>query len=267
MKVISGRFAVLLTLFLVVALAAPLDADWFRSGSHDTIKGSGKLTTEKRDIESFDRIENFISADITVRIGEPQKVELTFDDNLIDLVTTEVRGSTLEIRSERSYSSRKGCKIEIVVPSLEQVGISGSGDMNVSGLKCEDFELDIHGSGDFEGEGEVKYLSVKIHGSGDTEFRDLVSDEVSVSIYGSGDVYLDGEVAEFDVSINGSGDVDARRLEADDVTVAVYGSGDVYVKANDRLSAKITGSGDVTYYGNPKDVNRRIYGSGSLRKH
>jgi hypothetical protein len=49
--------------------------------------------------------------------------------------------------------------------------------------------------------------------------------------------------------------------------VAVYGSGDVYVKANDRLSAKITGSGDVTYYGNPKDVNRRIYGSGSLRKH
>lgn len=267
MKVVSGKLAVLVTFILLVALAAPLDAGWYHSGNDRAIKGSGKLTTENRDIESFDRIENFISADVTVKIGKAQQVKLTFDDNLIDLVTTEVRGSTLEIRSEESYNSRRGCKIEIVVPSLELAGINGSGDMTVSGLKAENFELDVHGSGDFEGEGEVKYLSLAIHGSGDVEFKDLVSDEVSVAIYGSGDVYLDGEAGECAVSVNGSGDVDARRLEADDVSVAVYGSGDVYVRANDRLTASINGSGDVTYYGDPKDVNRRVYGSGSLRRH
>ncbi len=267
MKAISYNFAVAISLFLIVALAAPLDAGWYSRSNHRTIKGSGKLTTEKRDIDSFDRIENFISADVTVKIGKPQQVKLTFDDNLIDVITTEVHGSTLEIRSDESFSSRKSCKIEIVVPSLELAGINGSGNMTVSGLKAEDFELDVHGSGDFEAEGEVKYLAVAIHGSGDVEFKDLVSDEVSVSIYGSGDVYLDGEAEEVAVSVNGSGDVDARQLEADDVTVAVYGSGDVSVRANDRLSAKINGSGDVTYYGNPKDINRRIYGTGSLHRH
>lgn len=262
----SHRYIVAFTAIVLLITALPLRADWFGWRSdRNTVKGSGDLITVDREVDSFDAIENYISADIVVKIGEPRSLKLTFDDNLIDLVSTEVYGHALEIRSEDSYSTRSHCKLEIVAPSLEEVAIHGSGDVTVDKLAAEDFELRIDGSGDFAAMGEVEYLDVRIHGSGDCEFHDLKSEEVFIRIHGSGDLVLDGKTGMLDAGIYGSGNIDARDLEAADVDINVFGSGDSRVTATERLTATVNGSGDVTYYGNPKDIDRQVRGTGRIR--
>ncbi|UCC45887.1 MAG: DUF2807 domain-containing protein [Candidatus Zixiibacteriota bacterium] len=199
-------------------------ADWKFFRRH--IEGSGDIVSEERIVDSFQRIKSSGSFDIEVKVGEEQTVTVWFDDNLIEYVITEVRRGTLEIRTERSYSSYDGCRIQITVESLEEVSLSGSGNIYVENLAGDEFVCTVSGSGDLTAEGEVNELEIKV---------------------------------------SGSGEVDARDLKAREAYVRVSGSGDVDVWATESLTGRVSGSGDITYYGNPEDVSTRVSGSGDIR--
>lgn len=209
---------------LIVALALPAQAGLF---GKRTIKGSGDIVTQTREIGQFDRIRANGSFDVFVTIGNEQKITVSFDDNLIDLIETDVKGRTLRLDSEGSYSSRKSCRVDITVPSLEAILVSGSGDFVVEGLDGGEFEYEVGGSSD---------------------------------------ATLSGTVDEIHIEISGSGDVDARNLKAKRAYVEIAGSGDVDVWADELFEGNIYGSGDIAYYGNPEKVTRQVFGSGDIRK-
>ena len=222
------KIAVTLVVVLSMATGSVSAGDiWKLFGCNRGIEGSGDMETQTRDVKPFSRIKSTGSFDIFVKIGGEQSVTVTFDDNLIEFVSTRVRGKTLQIESEESFSSRRGCRIEITVPELTSVHLSGSGDVEVIDLNQEFFEYSVSGSGDLRAEGKVQEIEIKV---------------------------------------SGSGDIDSRDLEAVDAYVRVSGSGDVRVYATESLDAHVSGSGDIAYYGDPKDVSRHVSGSGSIRK-
>lgn len=191
-------------------------------------RGSGEIATEVREVESFDRIKIDGSTDVFVTIGEEQSVSVTTDDNLLDNIETRVRGRhTLLISSHGNYRSRRGVRVDITVPELTSVRISGSGDADIVGLKGGAFEIDISGSGD---------------------------------------VTVEGEVDEIEINIEGSGDVDARDLKAKDAYVRIAGSGDVDVFASESFDGNVHGSGDIAFYGRPEHVSRHVSGSGDISR-
>ncbi len=214
--------AMLLALFV----GGTVSADWFGFSGRG-IKGSGDLVTEEREVGSFTRIESKGSADIIVTIGEKVSVKVTLDDNLIDLIETEVRGKTLRIDHEENYRSRHGCKIEITVPELEQVHLRGSGDILVERLKAEFFEF---------------------------------------KLAGSGSLIAEGTTDELELNLSGSGDIDTRELIAQEAYVSLSGSGEVKVYAEESFDGSLAGSGDIAIYGNPSDFSKSVSGSGSIRK-
>ena len=214
-------FSIALTIF-----ASSLQAGGF-SLFHKGIKGSGDLKSETRQVDNFTRIKMVGAFDVFVTVGKEQSITLTFDDNLLDNILTEVQGKTLILESEESYSSRKNCKIEITVPELEYVKLSGSGDIVVSELNSDMFEYELSGSGDLTAEGKVKDL---------------------------------------EINLSGSGDIDTHKLIAEDVYAKISGSGDIKVYASNRFDGKVSGSGDIVYYGNPKYTDKKVSGSGSIRE-
>ncbi len=218
--------AIMVFALLVVASQASADNFFNRLFGHGE-KGSGDLVTQTRDVDKFDELSLSGSFDVRIRVGEEQSVRVTFDDNLIDYIQTEVRHGELRIYSDGSFSSRHDCRVEITVPSLTDVSLSGSGDIDVTNLSGGDFSLSISGSGDITAEGKVDQLSI---------------------------------------SVAGSGDVDARDLEAQDADVHISGSGDVTVFASRYLDARVSGSGDIDYYGDPEKISSHVAGSGSIRK-
>jgi hypothetical protein len=226
------KVAFLTTVWLLAAWPGPGASvkadDFFRclfGGKH--VEGSGQAKSETRTVESFEEIELSGAYDVFVTIGPEQKVELTFDDNLIDLIRTQVRGHSLRIFSKESYSSDLNCRVDITVPKLEAVSCSGSGDIDVSDLKGELFEFDLSGSGGLR---------------------------------------VDGLVDKLEVSVSGSGDVDARELIAKDVYCSVSGSGNIRVHADSSLDGSVSGSGDISYYGSPEHISTHVSGSGRIHK-
>jgi hypothetical protein len=217
----------LLVTFVLCLFAATAGAHDFFGLFKSGVKGSGDLTTESRNVDDFKRIKSTGSFDVNIEVGKEYSLEITFDDNLIDLITSEVRGNTLYLTSEEHYRSRRSCKIDITVPELELVKLSGSGDITVTNLDSDKFEY---------------------------------------TISGSGDLVASGKVDELEVRISGSGDIDTRELIAKTVYATVSGSGDIKLYAEETLEGRVSGSGDIYYYGDPENVSTSVSGSGDITK-
>ncbi len=189
------------------------------------IVGSGKTATESRTVPAFRKVELQGSIDVEVTVGSAGPLKVEADDNLVKMITTEVRGDTLVVSTKGgSYSSKTSMKVVCSTASFDAGSINGSGNMLVRDVHGKDVSFDISGSG-----------SIAASGSTDTLKGD---------IQGSGDLHLD-------------------RLTARTAKVGISGSGGADVNVSDDLNVDIAGSGDVRYQGKPQ-VHKSISGSGGV---
>src|SRR5262249_45963645 len=110
---------------------------------------------------------------------------------------------------------------------------------------------------------ELEALSVI--GSGDVKLRGARGSKLALTLRGSGGIDADGSVDRLEAESAGSGNLALFKLNAKHVDVTLRGSGNAAITATERLSARVHGSGDVRYQGGPREVERTIHGSGSIR--
>jgi hypothetical protein len=214
--------------FLVGGLTAVLvyQFDVFGDSSSSSTQGSGVPVTQTREVDSFTSVELSGSNDVVVRIGESQSVVVKADDNLIDRVTTDVQSGTLIIdNAPGSFSTKSPMSVEVTVPALSALTLTGSGNIVVDDIAAESFRAELPGSGTLTGSGTATRLEVTVSGSGVVHFTELV---------------------------------------AKDAQAAVSGSGSIFVTVTERLDASVSGSGAVVYTGDPQDVKSSVTGSGTI---
>lgn len=230
------------------ALAALLVLPALPAAAHErgSVSGDGHPTTQRREVSEFDGIDLRGAADVSVRVGGERSVAVVVDGNLQPHLRTEVRGRTLVIDSDVSLRSRTEPRVEVTVPALRRVAISGAGDVVVEGGSGP-LQLAIEGAGEVRWKGEATVLRATIEGAGE--------------------LGLEGRAERLEVSVEGSGDVDARRLRAKDVAASVEGSGDVDVTVDGgTLTASVSGSGDIHWSGEAKVERASVTGSGEISR-
>lgn len=210
-------------LLSVCLLGAVLSLD----GCINKKEGSGVEASETRELGDFSKIELSGEANVVVTIGDPQSVIVRADDNLLADVETEVNDDTLEI-SEPSLTDlepRAGLTVEVTVPELQEVEVSGSGDLSVDGVLGELFRVEVSGAGNVEASGEVERVEAEVSGAGDVQLAELVAREA---------------------------------------TAEVSGAGDIHVHATESLVAEVSGAGDIRYSGDPADLETDVSGAGDI---
>lgn len=242
-------------------------------------------------VPAFTKIGFGVPGKAYVRQGNTQKVELEGTRDALDRVDASVEGNKLVIRSKEkwfnwNWSDTDRITVYITVKEIDGLSVSGSGDMvvenrircnalklSVSGsgsLKVEtdagDTEANVSGSGDMIVRGTLASFSSNISGSGKIEMNATISGIAAFEISGSGKAVATGNASGVDADISGSGKVLAADLETSKCRVRISGSGLVEINVKDELDAKISGSGDVRYRGNPAHINAHSSGSGSVKK-
>ncbi len=233
------------TLFLIIVTSlitasCVYDVNW--TGAEE---GSQKIVTKKIELDDFTKIILKGSSNIEINQGGKCLAELEIDDNLVEFIEFEINKTTLIISSKSSISPSV-YNIVLTMPSVEAIGVNGSGD-----IKCNM----LAGS---------PLLRLRINGSGTIELE-AKSDKVKAHINGSGDIILSGQSGELNATINGSGDLEASACIVENVNVSIRGSGDAQVNAVNKLDVEIFGSGDVGYLSKPKVLKQSVYGSGSVK--
>ena len=210
------------TIFLLIVIIIYFAKNKF---SFDRIEGSGNIVSEDRQLIGFKSISLLGSIDVNINYSDDTSCTVVGDDNIIEHVKTEVINDKLTIFIDKSYSSTKTLAVNLSVLKINELSVSGSGDIKFKNYKDDTLSLKISGSGDILGDGNVEKLTGKINGSGDLLLKELHSKSAKIKINGSGDAEL---------------------------------------WVSNSLIAKINGSGDINYHGNPKTVESEINGSGEI---
>lgn len=193
----------------------------------ETKEGSGNEASEQREVESFTAVSLSGGFDVVVTVGGTQEVTVRGDDNLLGDVETSVDDGTLELSQPDNVDlePKAGLTVEITVPEFESVDLSGAGDVNIEGLSVDEFRVDVSGAGDVEATGEVDRVEADVSGAGALRLEELVAREASVDL---------------------------------------SGAGDIHVHATESLTASLSGAGNITYSGDPPDVETDVSGAGQI---
>lgn len=245
---------------------------------------------ETRQVGSFTKISFRIPGKLYLKQGSPQKVELVGDKDVLKEIETDVEGTRLVIEKEGKWfdwDNDDKITAYVTVPSIEGISVSGSGDvigegritaddldLNVSGSgsltlefeASDEVQADVSGSGDMNIKGKCAQINSNISGSGKVEMGVTTSGSADFTVSGSGRIVASGAADVVTANISGSGKVLAADLAANRCEVKISGSGDVEINVKNEIDATISGSGTVSYRGNPGKVNSHSSGSGSLRK-
>lgn len=189
------------------------------------VKGSGVIITDTRKVATFNSLQLAGAFMTKISCQKGQQLQIRGDDNIVPLIRTEVQDGRLHIYTERSYSTESLLQLQIMVPDLKAVSVSGAHTVSVAGVANSSLVLDAGGASSFSVSGKTGILDAKL---------------------------------------SGGSTIAARKLKADQVSVSIDGAGDAEVFATKKLAVQITGVGDVTYYGNPTEVTRQILGVGNI---
>jgi hypothetical protein len=236
-----------IVLSLVMAITVSCSAQWGKK-----IKGNGEKVTIERATGDYDEIGVSGWFDVDLVDGKEGQLTLEGESNLLEYIVTEVKNGKLSIKTENNVNLKpsdwnNGIRITVPVESVSSISLSGSGDIvGKTTIKTDKLSTSMSGSGDIT-------LNVE-------------TNSLSASMSGSGDINFSGNTTDFSATISGSGDIKAFELEADNVEAIVSGSADIKVTANKMLQARVSGSGDITYRGNPEKLDTKTSGSGDISK-
>lgn len=212
------------------------------------LKGNGNIKTEDRNTGNFNGIRLSCSADLIISQGSTS-VKVKTDENLLKHVATTVEDGVLKIDVKKDrIRFTSAFEVYVTVPNLEVLKNLGSGDIR------------------FKGTYKANELFIVNSGSGDLDAEDLKLEECYVKSAGSGDIDLSGKTNSLTLTVAGSADVSAYNLTAVSASVSNSGSSDITLNIVEKLQARLNGSGDITYRGDPSQVDVRSNGSGEVYK-
>ena len=210
--------------------------------------GSGKVITQTRNVSDVLAIKVDYPAQVVVRQGEKQSVQVEAEDNLLKGLKTQVRNDALEIfyksNDGRHVNPTRPVKITIVVQDLKELDLTSAGEVIIEGLKTEQ-------------------LNLSLSGAGNTRLNEVSLRKLSVNLSGAGSMTASGIVENLGLDISGFGSFNGKQLHGNIVVVDLTGAGSATVWIDDQLDAQISGAGSVNYYGSA-NVRQRIYGLGSV---
>jgi hypothetical protein len=209
------RAAAVLVLGLAVSAAG--------CGSDSCVGGSGPIVSQTLDLSSFTGFDFQVGGDVTVVPGSTQQVVVRSQQNVIDILNRDVINGIWEIGYTQCAEGIGGFSVDITVPELDSVALSGAGTVNAQ-TETGAIDTILSGAGTVTLSGQVTSQHVTLEGSGTVEAFDLTTDETSVVLTGQGTVNVSA---------------------SEQLNVDLPGAGAVFYKGDPALNVRITGVGSV----------------------
>jgi len=210
----------------LLLLVLPLLVAGCHGGLGPQIKGSGKRELQKRDVAPFTSISTEGAFTIEITCQRDLSLEVEGDDNILELVTAEVKGNVLRLKNTKNYSTNEPVKFKISVPNLEGFSLNGAGRIDIKGMNNEKFEIDSNGA-------PV--------------------------------IFVSGTTKLIDIGVNGAGTINTTKLHASRGVVDANGAARIDLDVADQLDATVSGPSTVTYKGDPV-VNKTVRGPGKVER-
>ncbi|RLA60938.1 MAG: hypothetical protein DRQ89_12070, partial [Epsilonproteobacteria bacterium] len=224
--------------------------------------GNGQITSETRQLESFEKVEVAGAYSVFIDHDAKSEVRIEAESNLIQYISTEVKNGVLHIDNSKNISPELPVTIFVKTADINSINLSGTGSIAIDTLIGDNVEVINSGSGIINSEIVGNVVNIDNSGSG-LMTCNIVSEQLNYHSSGSGLVKFSGFSNTGNFEITGSGNIKSYGLIINELDVNISGSGNMEVNVSNSLNVIISGSGSVFYLGNPL-IETNITGSGSI---
>ena len=220
---------------------------FFASCSFTGVKGSENVITQEREIkEQFSEVKVSMGIDLFLTQGNNVKLTIEADDNIIDLLITEVKGDVLHIYFDKNIGRVESKKVYLTMSDINSLSASSGADIvTKSKIVTDKLNLSASSGADIEAELEVKELICKSSSGSDIELK--------------------GTSNKANVKASSGSEIDAAALIASFVTAESSSGADISITANESITADASSGGDINYKGSPKEKDIEKSSGGSVR--
>jgi Putative auto-transporter adhesin, head GIN domain len=237
------NYTLLLVLFSISIVNAQ---NWGKN----KIKGNGNVVTVTRTTSDYDEIITGGAFSVELVAGNEGEITIQGDENLVELIITKVENYKLKVYIERgTWFDSRGEKIKITIPvkQVSKIDFGGSGKITTKdSISTKELEVNLSGSGNSQIEANTSLLTAVLSGSGNLS--------------------VNGTTNTIEIKLSGSGGIDCSKMTSKNAVALISGSGNIDLNCSSSLKAKISGSGNIVYSGNPENVEKKVSGSGNITK-
>lgn len=214
-----------------------------------TIKGSGNVSSETREISNFNSVEVNSALKVIYTEGNEYRIEVVADDNLVKYITTERHGDELQIgiQSKKSFKNITKAEVHITAPSVNSIEANGASRFESIGV--------VH----------ANTLSLKLSGASKANVA-VQSTSLRTDLSGASTAVISGTTNGISMEGSGASVYQAKDLTVSSAAITLSGASNAALTVQNTLTATISGASNLDYYGNPPTVNVNSSGASNANQ-
>lgn len=206
-------------------------------------KGSGNIVTDSRKItEDFTKVSAGEGLMVYVTQADEFSIKVEADDNVIDLITTNIKDGKLRIRTSKNIGNATK-NIFVSLPKVSALASSSGAHLETKNtIKAS--ELEVDGS------------------SGAILEIEVVSNEIDIDASSGANLRISGTADEALIDVSSGGNINAKNLQTQNCNADASSGGNIKVMVSRSLIADASSGGNISYSGDPTvETKKSVSGS------
>ena len=196
------------------------------------VKGNKNVTKQTRDIESFTGLDIGGAFNVYLTQQENTSLIVEADENLMERISTTVRGGTLHIKSNDIKNATK---------------------LNIYLSTATITDLDVSGAANLKSENTISGELLTIRASGAAKIvLELDVSDLTTKSSGAAYIKLSGKANNHEIEASGASDIKAAGLNTINSVADASGAANITLNASDQVNSETSGAGSIQILGNPK---------------
>ncbi|TBN02986.1 DUF2807 domain-containing protein [Hyunsoonleella flava] len=234
---------IIVTSILSLLMFSCINMNW-----NGGVKGNGNVVMETRTVdEPFSKIKATEGLSVYLTQGGNESITVEADENLQELILTEVKDGVLKIHCKEQIGKASSKKVNVNFKSISGItSTSGSNVYSTNTITSEKLALKSSSGSN---------MKVKVN------TNDLTCDSSSGS-----NLKVSGETVSLSADASSGSNIKAGDLKAESSEVSASSGANLTVNTSKALIAKASSGGGVKYYGNPEMLDTDKSSGGSISK-
>lgn len=218
-------------------------ADMFNSAN-----GNRNVITKTRKVNSdFSGIKVSTGIDLYLTQGNSNKIMVEADENLHDIIITEVKDDILKIYVDKSIWRAKAKKVYVTFTKLDMLKATSGSDVYSKNTIISD------------------QISITSTSGADIKISIDASSVATKATSGSS-IKITGITKNHTASATSGSSINAYNLESRNTIAKASSGADINIYASEKLEANASSGGDIDFKGAPKQLRKKTSSGGSVSK-
>jgi len=238
MKKINIQF---LAILFIAAIFTSCGSNMFNG-----VVGNRNIVTIERTIKAdFTGIKVSTGIDLFIRQGSTNAITVEADENLHDLIITEVKEGILKIYTDKNIWKSKARKVYVTIENLTLLkASSGSNVKSESVINTNEIYIDAS--------------------SGASIDIEVVAKSAVTEASSGSDVKIKGTTINHTARASSGSSINAYKLKSTNANASASSGASINIYASKNMDAKASSGGAIDYTGNPTKINKEASSGGSI---